>query len=101
MKLLIITAIQEFEKNIKQMLKNADINIYSYKDVTGFRDLSEEAVESNWFASDMNYSESVFFYAFVEKEKSDKLFELVNTFNANLKTLSKIHVVVLKVENSN
>lgn len=101
MKLLVITAIQEFSKEIKLMLKKSNIHIYSYKDVTGFRDLSEEQIESNWFASEMHESQSIIFYAFVEKEKSDQLFNLVAEFNAKQKTLSKVHVVVLNIEKSN
>jgi len=101
MKLLVITAIQEFSKEIKLMLKKSNIHIYSYKDVTGFRDLSEEQIESNWFASEMHESQSIIFYTFVEKEKSDFLFNLVDEFNAKQKTLSKVHVLILNIEKSN
>ena len=61
MKLLAITAIQEFSKEIKLMMKKSDIHIYSYKDVTGFRDSSEEQIESNWFAGEMHESQSIIF----------------------------------------
>jgi len=56
MKLLILTAIKEFEKEIKQQLKKAEVTKFSYKDVIGFRDSTEDALESNWFSSDMNES---------------------------------------------
>ncbi len=100
MKLLVITAIHEFSKEIKLMLKKSNINIYSYKDVTGFRDLSEEQIESNWFAGEMHESQSIIFYAFVAEEKSDQFFNLVDKFNAKQKTLSKVHAVVLNIEKS-
>ena len=65
MKLLIITAITEFEKDIKSMLKKANVKVFSYRKVTGYRDVSKEFIESNWFASEMNETESLLFYAFV------------------------------------
>jgi nitrogen regulatory protein PII len=101
MKLLLITAVREFEKDIKQMLKKAEVKSFSYKNVTGFKDSSEDAMEKNWFATEMNENESVLFYAFVEKEKVDTLFELVTNFNAVQETLSHIHLAVLSVEKSN
>ena len=101
MKLLIITAVLEFEKDIKQMLKKAHVKTFTYKEVKGFTDLSEEAIESNWFAGDMNETESILFYAFVKKENIDSLFDLVNDFNAKQETKSNIHIAVLNIEKSN
>lgn len=101
MKLLIIVAIKEFEKDIKQILKKSDVKSFSYKDVTGYKDSSEDAIENNWFATEMHENDSVLFYAFVKKEKIDHLFELVDGFNAKQKTVSHIHVVVLCIEKSN
>lgn len=101
MKLLVITAVQEYSKDIKAILKKSEIHTYSYKDVTGFRDLSETSLENNWFAGEMHENQSVIFYAFVEKENSDQLFNRVNEFNDQQKNLSKVHVVILNVEKSN
>lgn len=74
MKLLIITAIAIFEKDIKQMLKEAEVKTFTYKEVKGYNDISEEAIEKNWFASEINETESILFYAFVKKENVDNLF---------------------------
>ena len=101
MKLLIITAVIDFENEIKQMLKKAHVKTFTYKEVKGFTDLSEEAIESNWFAGDMNETESILFYAFVKKENIDSLFDLVNDFNGKQETKSNIHIAVLNIEKSN
>lgn len=101
MKLVIITAIAEFDKEVKKMLKEAKVLSYSYRDVKGYRDSTEDAVETNWFASEMNETESILFFAFVAKENVDKLFELVNEFNDKQETLSHIHVAILNVEKQN
>lgn len=101
MKLLIITAIKEFEKEIKQQLKTAKVSTFSYKNVIGYRDHSEDALESNWFSSEMNKSESILFYVFVKKENVDMLFNSINEFNGKQESLSHIHVAVLAIEKSN
>jgi hypothetical protein len=101
MKLLIITAIKAFENDIKAMLQKANISTYTFSNVNGFRDISEEAISSNWFASEMNETESILFYAFVRKENAMLFFNLVNEFNAAQETHSHIHVAELNIEQSN
>jgi nitrogen regulatory protein PII len=98
MKLLLITAIKEFEKEIKLILKKSEVKSFSYKDVKGFKDNSEDAMAANWFATNMQENESVLFYAFVKEEKVETLFELIEVFNKAQVTKSNIHVAVLNIE---
>ena len=85
MKLLVITSIRSFKKEIKTILKKADVKTYSYKDVTGYRDASELSIKDNWFTNDMNEGEAVFFYAFVKKENVDLVFDMLGDFNEKKK----------------
>ena len=98
MKLLLITAVREFEKDIKQILRKAQVKSFSYKDVKGFKDNSEDALEANWFATNMQETESVLFYAFVKEDKVDGLFDMVKEFNTDQVSKSHIHVAVLSIE---
>jgi len=101
MKLLIITAVAEFDKDIKKMLKQAQIKKYSYQEVNGFNDTSEQSVGSNWFGSENTENKSMFFYAFVTDNIIDEFFEIINDFNAKQKSLSKIHLAVVNIDKSN
>ena len=101
MKLLLITAVAEFEKEVKQILKKAQVKTFSYREVTGYRDTSEDAIESNWFGTEMNENESIMFYAFVEKENVDLGCNAITEFNAKQETLSHIHSAVINIEKSN
>jgi len=101
MKLVVITVIAEFDKTVKKMLKEANVFSYSYSDVKGYRDSTEDAVETNWFGSEMNETESIVFFAFVEKQNIDTLFDLVAKFNSKQETVSHIHTAVLSVEKHN
>jgi RimJ/RimL family protein N-acetyltransferase len=101
MKLLLLTAVREFEKDIKLMLKKAQVTSFSYKDVKGFKDNSEDTLEENWFAGKVLETESVLFYTFVDKEKVDELFGMVKYFNIEQISKSNIHIAVLNIEKSN
>ena len=101
MKLLIITSISEFEKEIKLMLVKANVKNFSYKEVIGYHNTSDEAIGDNWFATEMNENESILFYAFVPSENVEMVFNSINEFNAKQETLSKIHVATVNIENSN
>lgn len=101
MKLLIITASSVFEKEIKEILKDSDVKTFSYKKVIGYRDSTEDSVGSNWFATEMNESDSTLFYAFVKKENVEMVFDKVDKFNLKQVTLSKVHIAVVNIEKSN
>ncbi|CAM4437869.1 hypothetical protein [Flavobacterium terrigena] len=101
MKLLIITSISEFENEIKQMLVKANVKNFSYKEVMGYHNTSNEAIGDNWFATEMNENESMLFYAFVPSENVEMIFNAINEFNGKQETLSKIHVATVNIENSN
>jgi hypothetical protein len=101
MKLLIITSISEFEKDIKQMLVKANVKNFSYQEVIGYHNTNNEAIGDNWFATQMNENESMLFYAFVPSENVEIVFNSINEFNAIQETTSKIHVATVNIENSN
>ncbi len=101
MKLVIITSSLAFQKEIKAILKKADIKTYSYREVTGYMDFSDTATPENWFASEVNETESILFYAFVKKESVEQVFQLVTEFNATQKLLSHIQIAVLDIEKTN
>ncbi len=98
MKFVIITAIKEFEKGIKQILKKSGVNTYSYRNVTGFRDSTQDSLDTNWFATEMNENESILFYAFTTTESAEIIFNLINDFNKAEKTLTHIHAAILQTE---
>lgn len=101
MKLVLITAIAAFEQDVKKMLKEAKVTSYSYRDVKGFRDASEEGVETNWFGTEMKETDSVVFYAFILQDYVNTLLEKVTEFNKKLESTSKVHVAVIAVEQYN
>lgn len=101
MKLLIITALAAFDTDIKKMLKEADVKTFTYKEVKGYKDTSEDDFESNWFASELNENESILYYAFVENGNVDSFLKKIKEYNTRQKSLSTIHVASINIEKSN
>lgn len=101
MKLIIITANKSFETEIKKILKQAKVSVYTHNDVNGFRDNSAEAIGTNWFGSESIENESVLFFAFVEEKFVTNTKMLVDEFNRQQETDSRIHIAILNIEQSN
>jgi hypothetical protein len=101
MKLIIATAIQEYQSDIKKILQQAEVVGYSYQMVKGYKNDADNGIENNWFASDTHETNSVAFFSFVKKENTDKLFELVDGFNATAESKSHIHLAELAVDRIN
>ena len=98
MKLLIITAVKEFGLEVKKQLKENGVQTYSYREVTGFRDSTMEAVETNWFATEMNETTSLLFFAFVTEQQTESILLELNRFNLTCEVHSKIHASIVPIE---
>jgi len=98
MKLIVITAVTAFEKDIKSLLIKSKIPQFSYQNVIGYRDATLDAVGNNWFGAEMNEAESILFYAFVPARQLEMLFDEVKAYNAQQEAKSKVHLSVLNIE---
>ncbi len=100
MELLIITAVQSFEKDIKRLLKENKVKVFSHLDVTGFKDHGHETHDENWFASSVGEYQSALFYAFVEDSAVDGVIQAIKNFNSSLDVGSHVHAAVMEVKKS-
>ena len=99
MKLLLITTIKEFEKNVKNLLVNSGVSVFSYTAVKGYK-ADQKATVDNWFAAEITESNSLMFMAFVEEDRIDHIYAKVSTFNTKQEFQSKIHIATLEIEKS-
>lgn len=97
MKLLLITAIEAFEKDVKKILSHSGVKAFSYQEVKGYKNESDGTMD-NWFASGHNEFNSLLFTVFIECECVNDIYERVEKFNDEQKSLSNIHVATLEIE---
>ena len=98
MKLLLITAIEEFEKDVKNILKHSGVKAISYQSVKGFKNNGDEL--ENWFSSDNVEIDSLLFTVFIESRYVDEIYIRIQDFNSRQKTLSHVHIATVLLEKS-
>lgn len=100
MKLLIVTVVDQFQKEILQLFKKANIESYSGSDIEGYKNASSFMMNSSWFPSEKGGADSSMFFSFTEEEQIDAFFNLAIEFNNNMETNNPIHAVVVPIERS-
>ncbi|WP_405611220.1 hypothetical protein [Polaribacter sp. Asnod1-A03] len=98
MKLVLVTAVEEFQKEVLQIFKKANIENFSSSDIDGYKNVSTLLKASSWFSGEKNGNESTMFFSFTGKEKIDGLFVLLEEFNKNIETNNPLKAIVLPIE---
>ncbi len=98
MKLLIVTVVEEFEKEVLRLFKEANIENFSGSDIDGYKNPTTMVRTSSWFPSQKSGVGSTLFFSFTEEENIDILFALIKEFNQDLETNNPIKAVVVPIE---
>lgn len=97
MKLLLVTCIQEYEKEVKKILKHSGVKAFSYHTVSGY---SNGNNQNTRFVTEDFPTESLLFTVFIDNPCIDDLFESFEEFNSKQEVNTKIHVACLDVNRS-
>jgi hypothetical protein len=100
MKLVMVTAVEEFQNDVLKLFKRANIESFSGSEIEGYKSQSDLLATSTWFPSIRGASESVMFFSFTEDENINSLFELISVFNQKVETNNPIRAVVIPIEQS-
>ena len=98
MKLLIVTVVEQFEKEILRLFKKANIENFSGSDIDGYKNPAAMVRTASWFPGEKGGVESSLFFSFTEDENIDMLFDLIEEFNASLETNNPIKAIVVPIE---
>jgi len=98
MKLVIVTAVQEFHKQVIHLFNEAQIESFSESDIDGYKNNNPILLASNWFAAEKTGNESTMIFSFTEDQKIDELFRLIGIFNEKLETNNPLRAVVVPIE---
>lgn len=98
MKLVIVTAVEEFQKDVLKLFKKANIENFSSSDIDGHKSAPSLLSTSSWFPAVSGGNESALFFSFTDESRIDALFNLIKEFNSNLETYNPIKAVVVPIE---
>ena len=98
MKLVIVTAVEEFNRDIQKLFKTAKIENFSTSDIDGYKTAPVVFRATNWFGSEKSGAESNMFFSFTKAEKIETLFNLINEFNEKMETNNPIRAIVVPIE---
>ncbi|MCM4165447.1 MULTISPECIES: hypothetical protein [unclassified Arenibacter] len=98
MKLLIVTVVEEYAKEMLQLFKKANIESFSGSDIDGYKNPASVLMAANWFPTEKGGVGSTMFFSFTTEESIEVLFQLISKFNNNLETNNPIRAVVVPIE---
>ena len=99
MKLLIITSIKECQDTVGDIFKETGIEVFSVSEIAGFKNGSNTSLSHGWFGSGGDSFNSIMLFSFTEKEKAEKVLELIKEYNEREQSAFPIRGFILAVEN--
>ncbi|NNF23154.1 MAG: hypothetical protein HKN67_14535, partial [Saprospiraceae bacterium] len=93
MKLLIVTAVEEFHGEIRSLFKKAGIENFSSSEIDGFKNQNALRVSTSWFPGEKGANESSLFFSFTAEEKIDTFFEMIKDFNEKILSPNPVRAI--------
>lgn len=100
MKLINILNLEEYQEDIKKLMQENQINIYSEVNIQGYYKADKSTNASNWFANDSIGIDAKMNFAFLPEASVQKLLEAIRQFNTRNQLSNPVHAFVLNVEQS-
>lgn len=98
MKLLILTTVAAFEKDVLKLFKDSKIDAFSTSEIDGYKNNPNFIAMQSWFPATHNGNESLMFFTFTTDDKIKIFFKLAQKFNENITTSNRLRAVVVPIE---
>ncbi|MDP4284513.1 MAG: hypothetical protein Q8891_08825 [Bacteroidota bacterium] len=100
MKLLVVTSLKEYQKNVAKIFEQAGISVFSVSDTIGFKENSAPNLIDEWFGAGTDHFDSIFLFSFTEDANADHAIELIKEYNTVEDSQFPIRAFILPVEKS-
>lgn len=100
MKLLFVTCLVDYKTEVMQLLKNAQIRVFSYMETTGVKNEQDDNLLDDWFGSLNGEFKSLILFSFTSEESAGYARQLIREFNEDGHNRFPVHAFVLSVENA-
>lgn len=100
MKLLIVTTVSAFQKDVLKIFKEVEIEAFSSSEIAGHKNASELVATQSWFPGTKGSHESLMFFSFTGEEKAMAFFKKARIYNDSLESNNPIRAVTVNIEKS-
>ncbi|MBS1487768.1 MAG: hypothetical protein JST43_09275 [Bacteroidetes bacterium] len=98
MKLLAVTGLKEYQKDINEIFHRSGVPVYSTSKIIGQKDGQAPDLLDSWFSAGNEQFDSVLVFCFAEEEKVKNALRFINEYNAQTQTSFPIHAFIMPVE---
>ncbi|TVR87798.1 MAG: hypothetical protein EA411_06605 [Saprospirales bacterium] len=100
MKLLIVTVVTYYQKEVLKLFKDVGIEAFSSSEIEGHKKSGDLVAAQSWFPGVKGGHESLMFFSFTTEERADAFFDKAAEKNRNLESANPIRAVVVNIEKS-
>lgn len=99
MKLLMVTSVKEYDKDICKLFKTSKIEVYSTYDIEGHKIQKPKNIQDNWFSSHRDTLDSKMFFTFTSEELINNMLSEIKSFNKKNTSSNPVKAIVMNIEN--
>jgi hypothetical protein len=99
MKLLLINTIEEYQNDVFNILKKAEISVFSVTPIKGYKNEGNHYSSDAWFGNQKINFESLIIYSFTNEHLAKSIIDLLNEYNKSHKEFP-VRGYILPVEAS-
>jgi hypothetical protein len=100
MKLLVVTSLNEYQKKVAGIFKQAKISIFSVSETIGYKEKKTQNLVDGWFAAGADQFDSIVLFSFTEEANANHALELIKEYNATKECKFPIRAFIMPVEKS-
>jgi hypothetical protein len=98
MKLIIVTCLKDFQKDVEKIFVEANVQVFSMLDLVGSKTNLSSNMQEEWFAVGAGKFDSALLFSFTEEKTADQILHFVTEYNSRSESAFPLRAFVLPVE---
>lgn len=98
MKLVIVTAVKEYQDKVLKVFQQSGIENFSSSSIDGYKNQSSIITAQSWFPSVKGGNQSLLYFSFTQQEMIESLLKNIKELNIQLEDYNPIRAIVLPIE---
>ncbi|MCC8427208.1 hypothetical protein [Mucilaginibacter sp. UR6-11] len=98
MKLLVVTCLKEYLKDVSKLFKQSNIDVFSTSEITGHRDSAPSSLLEDWFASGGEDVNAMMIFTVISEQNAEQGIKLIENYNKTIEGNFPIRAFIMPVE---